>query len=75
LSAREESRVVREELPVCEVAAGAGDGEVTEFIANHDQDLQNVLASQLHDEGDDPWVRGTNDLLQVALPDPAVAVP
>jgi len=59
---------------VSEVAAGAGPGEITELIADDDQDLQDVLANQLHDEGDNPWVRGTNDLLQVTLSDHPVAV-
>nr|WP_190215212.1 hypothetical protein [Kitasatospora indigofera] len=75
LSAREEGRVVHDELPVGEMAAGAGHREITKLIADDDQDLHDVLADQLHDERDDPRVHGADDLRQVALPDHPVVVP
>ncbi|WP_196943275.1 hypothetical protein [Streptomyces sclerotialus] len=70
----EEGRVAREEIPVQLPRSRPWSGEVGQAVPDRLQDLQDVLADQLHHERGGPRFAGAEDLLQVTLADPPVPV-
>ncbi|MFF4539960.1 hypothetical protein [Streptomyces aureus] len=56
------------------MSGGARCGETAKPVADDDEDLQDVLADQLHHERNDPGIHEDDELLHVALADPPVAV-